>query len=101
MIPDEPVRLQKFLAEAGVCSRRAAEYAIGHGEVWVNGKVATLGLKIMPGVDRVTMGGKTIRTTAQPRITLAVHKPRGLICSNDDPHNPKPQNPKTPSDLEI
>ena len=89
MIPDEPVRLQKFLAEAGVCSRRAAEYAIGHGEVWVNGKVATLGLKIMPGVDRVTMGGKTIRTTAQPRITLAVHKPRGLICSNDDPHNPE------------
>jgi 23S rRNA pseudouridine2605 synthase len=86
---DEPtLRLQKFLADAGVCSRRAAEQMIAQGEVWVNGKVAVLGQKIDPAVDRVTAGGKVVRSTAQPKITVAVNKPRGLVCSNDDPHNP-------------
>jgi 23S rRNA pseudouridine2605 synthase len=84
-----PIRLQKFLADAGICSRRAAEAMIAQGEVWVNGEVATLGQKVTPGVDRVTTGGKSVRTTAQPRVTLAMHKPRGLVCSNDDPYNPE------------
>lgn len=83
----EPIRLQKFLADAGVCSRRAAEALIAQQEVWVNGTAATLGQKITPGVDKVTVSGKPVRTTQQPRITVAVHKPRGLVCSNDDPHN--------------
>src|SRR5690606_40918565 len=48
---------------------------------------ATLGQKISPGVDKVTVNGKSVRSTAQPRITVAVHKPRGLVCSNDDPHH--------------
>jgi 23S rRNA pseudouridine2605 synthase len=87
MASDEPIRLQKFIAEAGVCSRRAAEALIAQGEVWVNGTAATLGQKITPGVDKVTVSGKTVRTTAQPLITVAVHKPRGLVCSNDDPHH--------------
>ncbi len=85
----EPIRLQKYLADAGLCSRRAAEVLIARGEVWVNGKPATLGQKIVPGEDRVTTGGKAVRTTAQPRITLAMHKPRGLVCTNDDPFNPE------------
>lgn len=83
----EPVRLQKFLADAGVCSRRAAEALITQKEVWVNGAAATLGQKIVPGLDKVTVAGKPVRTTPQPKVTLAVHKPRGLICSNDDPHH--------------
>jgi 23S rRNA pseudouridine2605 synthase len=83
----DSIRLQKFIADAGVCSRRAAEALIAQGEVWVNGKAAALGQKITPGVDRVTVSGKTVRTTAQPRITVAVHKPRGLVCSNEDPHH--------------
>ena len=83
----EPIRLQKFLADAGVCSRRAAEALIFQGEVWVNSKVAVLGQKITPGEDKVTVSGKSVRVAAQPRITLAMHKPRGLICSNDDPHH--------------
>lgn len=87
MASAEPLRLQKFLAEAGVCSRRAAEALIAQGEVWVNGAAATLGQKITPGVDRVTVSGKTIRATVQPIVTVAVHKPRGLVCSNDDPHH--------------
>src|SRR3954464_4920333 len=83
----EPVRLQKFLADAGVCSRRAAEAMIAQGEVRVNAAAATVGQKITPGVDHVTVNGKAVRTTAQPRITVAVHKPRGLLCSNEDPHH--------------
>ena len=89
MSASEPIRLQKFIADSGMCSRRAAEIAIGHGEVWVNGKKAILGQKITPGVDKVTMSGKPVRSVAQPRITLAMNKPRGLICSNDDPLHPE------------
>jgi 23S rRNA pseudouridine2605 synthase len=87
MASAEPLRLQKFIAEAGVCSRRAAEALIAQGEVWVNGKVATLGQKVSPGIDKITVGGKPVRTVAQPLITVAVNKPRGLVCSNDDPHH--------------
>jgi 23S rRNA pseudouridine2605 synthase len=87
MATAEPIRLQKFLADAGVCSRRAAEALIAQGEVNVNAAPASLGQKIRPGVDHVTVSGKPVRTTAQPRITVAVHKPRGLLCSNDDPHH--------------
>ncbi len=86
---DGTLRIQKFLADAGVCSRRAAEQAIRLGEVWINGKPAELGQKVDPLVDRVTLEGKPIRTAPQPKLTLAVHKPRGLVCSNDDPHNPE------------
>ena len=89
MSSPEPIRLQKYLADAGICSRRAAEALIAQGQVWVNGTAATLGQKVVPGVDRITTGGKSVRSTAQPRITLAMHKPRGLVCSNDDPHNPE------------
>ncbi|MDB6095640.1 MAG: RNA-binding domain protein [Verrucomicrobia bacterium] len=83
----EPIRLQKYIADAGVCSRRSAEALIAQGHVWVNGGKATLGQKISPGVDKVTVDGKPVRTKAQPRITLAMNKPRGLICSNEDPHH--------------
>lgn len=87
MSSEPAVRVQKFLADAGVCSRRAAEALIAEGEVWINGQKAVPGQKVVPGTDRVTVGGKSVRATAQPRLTLAVHKPRGLVCSNDDPHN--------------
>lgn len=83
----EPLRLQKYLADAGICSRRSAEALIAQGEVWVNSEKATLGQKVIPGIDKVTVSGKSVRPTVQPKITLAMHKPRGLICTNDDPHH--------------
>lgn len=55
----------------------------------MNGKAATPGQKITPGVDKVTVSGKPVRAAAQELMTLAVHKPKGLVCSNDDPHNPE------------
>jgi 23S rRNA pseudouridine2605 synthase len=82
----EPVRIQKFIADAGLCSRRAAEALIAAGEVYVNGERAEPGRKVEPGVDKVTVRGKPVRSTAQPKITLAMHKPRGVVCSNSDPH---------------
>ena len=82
------IRLQKFIADAGICSRRSAEALIFQGEVWVNGKAAVPGTKVSPATDRITVSGKLVRSLPQPRITLAINKPRGLICSNDDPHNP-------------
>src|SRR5882724_995608 len=87
MNASEPIRLQKYLADAGVCSRRAAETMIVAGEIWVNSAKAKLGQKITPGLDRVTANGKSIRAVAQPKVTLAMNKPRGLLCSNDDPHH--------------
>jgi 23S rRNA pseudouridine2605 synthase len=88
MSSDVSIRLQKFIADAGICSRRAAEVLIAQGEVWVNGTKAVAGTKVTAGVDKVTVSGKIVRTLPQPRITLAVNKPKGLVCSNDDPHNP-------------
>ncbi|HEY1793703.1 MAG TPA: pseudouridine synthase [Opitutaceae bacterium] len=83
------VRLQKFIADSGVCSRRAAEALIARGEVWVNSRPARLGDRVDPACDRVTAAGKAVRSSPQAKITLVAHKPRGLVCSNDDPHNPQ------------
>jgi len=85
--PDHTVRLQKFLADAGHCSRRAAEELIASGQVTVNGRVATPGTKVTPGVDKVAVVGEVIRTRRTGTVTLAVNKPRGLVCTNSDPHH--------------
>jgi 23S rRNA pseudouridine2605 synthase len=82
----EPVRIQKFIADSGVCSRRAAEALIAAGEVYVNGERAQPGQKVAPGTDKVTVRGKSVRAAAQPKLTFAIHKPRGVVCSNSDPH---------------
>ena len=82
----EPVRIQKFIAEAGICSRRAAEALIVAGEVYVNGEKATLGQKIVPGTDKVSVKGKGLRAKPQQKLALVMHKPRGVVCSNSDPH---------------
>jgi len=85
----EGVRLQKFLASAGVSSRRAAEELIQNGEVKVNGKPAELGQKIDPKRDKVVVRGKLIQQEAAAAITLAMHKPKGYLCSHGDPHHTK------------
>jgi 23S rRNA pseudouridine2605 synthase len=87
MAEDQSIRVQKFIADAGLYSRRAAEALIARGEVWINGRAAVAGQRVVPGHDKVTVGGKPVRASPQRRITLAVHKPRGLVCSNDDPHH--------------
>ena len=79
------VRLQKFLAEAGIASRRAAEQIILDGRVRVNGEpVLQLGSKVDPDRDTVTVDGKPVR--AKRKLYLALHKPRGCVCSRVDEH---------------
>ena len=70
-----------------MCSRRAGEALIARGEVLVNGVPAKLGQKVVAGVDQVVVRGQAAAAENQARVTVAVNKPRGLICSNDDPHN--------------
>jgi 23S rRNA pseudouridine2605 synthase len=80
------VRLQKFLAEAGVASRRAGEQMMLAGRVAVNGQtVQELGVKVDPAHDRVTVDGKPIR--AKRKLYVALNKPRGLVCSRKDEFN--------------
>jgi pseudouridine synthase len=77
------VRLQKFLADAGVASRRASERIILEGRVTVNAAAVTaLGTKIDPVHDKIVVDGKPIRE--KRKIYLALHKPRGLVCSKKD-----------------
>ena len=78
------IRLQKFLANAGVSSRRKAEELIVAGRVQVNGSVVTeLGTKVEPGSDVVVVDGKRIES-AEP-VWIAFHKPRGYVSTRDDP----------------
>ena len=77
------VRLQKFLAEAGVASRRASEQIILTGRVAVNGKVVTeLGTKVDPAADQVMLDGKLVR--GKKKLYVALHKPVGCVCSRKD-----------------
>ena len=78
---EEAVRLQKFLAAAGVCSRREAEGLIESGKVYVNGRKAALGQKVFPSADVIKVKGKSI-DKPEPVIFL-FHKPRGFLCNND------------------
>jgi 23S rRNA pseudouridine2605 synthase len=76
-------RLQKFLAEAGVASRRAGEQIILAGRVAVNGQIVRqLGVKIDPAHDHVTVDNQSVR--AKRKIYLVLNKPRGLVCSRND-----------------
>ena len=80
------VRLQKFLADAGVASRRASEQFIADGRVSINGEIVRqLGVKIEPLHDRVLVDGKPVR--AKKKLYVALHKPRGCVCSKKDELN--------------
>ncbi len=89
MSAENTVRLQKLIADAGYCSRRAAEELIRHGEVTVNGETAEIGSKADPDRDRILIAGRPLRARRQPQVTLAMNKPRGYLCSNSDPHHEK------------
>lgn len=77
------VRLQKFLADAGLASRRAGEQIILAGRVSVNSqRVQTLGTRVDPLHDKVTVDGRTVR--AKRKLYVALHKPAGCVCSAKD-----------------
>lgn len=74
-------RLQTVLARAGLGSRRAADRWIAEGRVLVNDSVATPGIRVDPGRDRVTLNGRPVELGAPAPVHLAIHKPRGVLSS--------------------
>jgi len=80
------IRLQKYLSNAGVCSRRKAERLILAGKVKVDGKVVpVLGTKVQPGKQKVTVNGRLVRPE-RSHIYLVMNKPRGVLTTMSDPH---------------
>lgn len=79
------LRLQKYLSECGVCSRRHAEEAIKNGEVIVNGIVAHIGQSIDPEVDKIEFSGKLVHRS-EALVYYAMNKPRGIetTCAQKD-----------------
>ena len=81
--PNEPIRLNKFMANAGICSRREADEFIQAGEVLVNGVAVTeLGTKITRN-DTVTFRGKVV--TLERKIYVLLNKPKDCVTTSDDP----------------
>ena len=76
------MRVQRALAKAGIASRRAAETLIEDGVVRVDGEVATLGSKVDPDKQTITVRGK--RVTQKPRRWIAFHKPLGVVTTAKD-----------------
>jgi 23S rRNA pseudouridine2605 synthase len=96
--PAEPVRLQVFLARAGVASRRASEELIRDGRVHVNGRPVTeQGTKVDPGTDRVVVDGKPV--ALRRPVWIALHKPRGYVTTRDDPSGRRTVYDLLPPDL--
>jgi 23S rRNA pseudouridine2605 synthase len=81
------MRLQKYMAECGVASRRVSEQLIAEGRLQVNGEVASLGLKIDPEVDTVLFDGNLVGLDA--KVYVVLNKPRGVITTATDTHDRK------------
>ncbi|MAL86779.1 MAG: RNA-binding protein [Opitutae bacterium] len=81
--PTKP-KLQKFLASAGLCSRRKGELLILDGLISINGKKAKLGDRVNVDHDIVKFKGNRINANSKPSVTLIVNKPKGYMCSNED-----------------
>ncbi|MBO5702739.1 MAG: rRNA pseudouridine synthase [Clostridia bacterium] len=81
----EKIRLQKYFTDCGVLSRRAAEREIEAGHVKLNGKIAQIGDKVTPGVDKVVWNGRGIvfKDRVAKRV-IALNKPRGYVCTASD-----------------
>ena len=77
----EPVRLNKYLSESGVCSRREADRLIESGKVTVDGKTAHTGMRVQPG--QTVKVGRRVVSRQDEMVVLAVNKPRGIVCTEE------------------
>ena len=81
------IRINKYLAMNGVCSRREADRLLSEGKVTVNGRIAKLGEEVC-GHDCVKVGNRKVEPAAK-KVVLAFFKPKGVTCSEKDPHAEK------------
>lgn len=79
--PSEEMRINKFISETGICSRREADRLIEQGRVTINGETAQMGSKVHPG-DSVKIDGKPLKQK-EKTIYIAFNKPVGIICTTD------------------
>ncbi|WP_074789179.1 pseudouridine synthase [Pseudobutyrivibrio ruminis] len=77
---EDSIRLNKYLSDAGVCSRRAADKAIEEGRVLVNGKPAEMGMRI-GSADEVLFDGKPVSNADKKPVLIAYNKPVGIVCT--------------------
>ena len=77
---EENIRLNKFLSDAGVCSRRAADKAIEEGRVLVNGEIPLMGQRISSS-DEVLFDGKPVSNVNKKPVLIAYNKPVGIVCT--------------------
>lgn len=77
---EETVRLNKFLSEKGICSRREADRLIDEGKVMVNGVCAVMGQKVS-SADEIVVDGKKVSTKQVKPVLIAVNKPAGIVCT--------------------
>ena len=85
----EEIRLQKYLAEAGIASRRKCEEYISQGKVKVNGIVALLGTKVNPDIDEVEYNGKKINNKKREYTYILLNKPIDYVTTVKDQFNRK------------
>ena len=78
----EPIRLNKYLSEAGVCSRREADRLAEEGKITGDGRRAAVGMKILPS-QKILVEGKPVKREEE-KVLLAVHKPRGIECTSQE-----------------
>jgi pseudouridine synthase len=83
-IVSTPSRLQKYLADCGIASRRRGEELIAAGKITVNGEIAQIGTKIVPGVDKVVYEGRLVVPKNQKPVYIMLNKPAGVITSVSD-----------------
>lgn len=76
------IRINKFLSEAGYCSRRKADQLIEEGRVTINGKVPEMGRKVLAG-DKVQVDGKEITNVSEKFDYILLNKPVGIVCTTD------------------
>ncbi len=82
-------RINKYLSEAGYCSRRAADRLIEEGKVSINGKTTEMGTKVEEGDQVEVEGQKLEKSTKQKKVYLAFNKPVGIVCTTDRRVEPK------------
>lgn len=79
IMEEKGIRLNKYLSEAGICSRREADRLVEKGSIRINGNLAQMGMRVMPG-DVVEVNGKVVKKEEEV-IILALYKPEGIVCT--------------------